>query len=642
VLVLTDGTPAVEAIRHELAGEGVPATVVSLRAASRPAITRRFLTRPAPGGQRGGNFAGVVVPGPAAGGLTGTEQATLARYEHAFAVRQVDAYAPPKPDIGMGAPVYSGPLTGTVSVTPAGAGAGFGYLNGTFPFSGGAAGPAPFGYLAGPAPGPGVTGVTPLLTAAIPHSAGSGALVWQFTSQGAERLGISFGSSQFLAQFRYLAPGIVAWLTRGVRVGIWRSYLTVDYDDVINADAQWSITGHCTPGAGPCPRGTPRTAPIRMTPTDVAYAVRWQRQHHFEIEFLFNGGPSAQFRVHGSDPLLAAFRPAARDFYWINHTYSHANLGCQQDFSVVPWRCVRSGGRIVWASTALIDSQTQDNLTWARENGIPVVPGVLATGEYSGLRILPQQPADNPNLVAAMAPNHVRWIATDASRDPGQRPVGSALGVPRHPIDVGYDVDKVAEEVSEFNWFHTSRQDGGSGRCETSKTTSCIRPLNPNTGWRSAILPEQVQIVFLATLDNDPRPFFMHQSNLAGDRLGYPVMDGVLRAYRAVYGPAAPVRNLSMAGDGAALRDQSRWAAALSAGRVTAWAEGRAVTISGPPGTPVPVTVPDGTRAARTGAAPAGAVFGQPYGGERSAYVTLGTAPLRLTLAAAPFRQPPA
>ncbi len=109
---------------------------------------------------------------------------------------------------------------------------------------------------------------------------------------------------------------------------------------------------------------------------------------------------------------------------------------------VTPWRCVRSGGRIVWdASRATIDSQIQDNLDLGRANGIPVVPGVLATGEYSGLRILPQQPADNPDLVAATGPNKIRWIALDASRDPDLRAVGAALGVPRHPIDVGYDVD---------------------------------------------------------------------------------------------------------------------------------------------------------------------------------------------------------
>ncbi len=79
-------------------------------------------------------------------------------------------------------------------------------------------------------------------------------------------------------------------------------------------------------------------------------------------------------------------------------------------------------------------------------------------------------------------------------------------------------------------------------------------------------MPGQVQIVFNALINNDPRPFFMHQSNLTGDRLGYPVMDGVLSAYRAVYGPSAPIENLPTDQDGAVLRNQQLWAQARAGG----------------------------------------------------------------------------
>jgi hypothetical protein len=363
-----------------------------------------------------------------------------------------------------------------------------------------------------------------------------------------------------------------------------------------------------------------------MTPADVADAVRWQRQYHFTMEFLFNGGASARFRVGGTDPLLAAFQPVARDFFWVNHTYTHANLGCEQDFRVVPWKCVTSGGRIVWVGSATINSQILDNLAWARASGIPAEAGVLATGEYSGLRILPQQPADNPRLVQALGPDRVRWIAMDASREPAQRRVGPAFGVPRHPIDVGYDVDSVADEVSEYNWFNTSKAAGGSGLCQASTTTACIRPLDPKSGWTGHIVPGQVRIVLAAVLDNDPRPFYMHQSNLTGDRLGYPVMDRVLAAYRAVYGASAPVVNLPMSGDGAALHDQALWAQALRAGTVSAYVQGRIVTVTGPPGTQVPVSVPAGT----TVGSATGPAFGRPYAGELSAYPRLGAPPLRL------------
>jgi hypothetical protein len=253
---------------------------------------------------------------------------------------------------------------------------------------------------------------------------------------------------------------------------------------------------------------------------------------------------------------------------------------------------------------------------------------VVASGEYSGLMLLPQQPVDNPNLAEAMSTDHIQWIAMDASREPAMRPVGAALGVPRHPIDVGYDVDTVAAEVNEFNWYNDSKADGGSGICQGSTTTACLKPLDPQTGWTSVIVPGQVQIVLAAVLSGDARPFFMHQSNLTGDRLGYAVMDGVLSAYRAVYSPSAPIVNLPMSGAGAVLHDQQLWAQAVRSGQISAWVEGNTLTVVGPPGTPVPVTAPAGS---------AGPPFASRYAGELSGYATLGSHPLKITLPSSPY-----
>ncbi len=624
VLVVTDGSPPVEAIRSELTAEGLPITVINLRDHARRAITPGFLARTQP--VKGGNFDGVVLPSAAPPDLSGAELNALAGYERAFGVREVDAYSPPMANIGMTAPAYSGPLTGSASVTSAGASAGFGYLNATFPFSGGISGLAPYGYLADPLPGS-----TPLVDLAIPGSGRSGTLVWQYDDVGRQRLGIGFGYGSYQFQFHYLAHGIVTWLTHGVNLGDYRSYLDIAYDDMFLGDAQWSMTGHCTPGdTPPCPRGTPMTPGIRMVPADITFAVQWEKQHHFTIEFLYNGGGSAQ--MQGGDPLLAAVKPVAGDFYWVNHTYSHAYMGCQQDFTVVPWKCATSDGRIVWAAgTSLINSEIENNFAWARQNGIPAEPGLVATGEYSGLRLLPQQPVDNPYLDQVIAADHIQWIAMDASREQAMRPVGTALGVPRHPIDIGYDVDTVAEEVNEFNWYNDSKADGGSGLCQGSPTTACQKPLtNPQTGFTNVIVPTQAQIVLSALLDNDPRPFFMHQSNLTGDRIAYPVMDDVLSAYRAVFGPTAPILNLPMTGDGVVLHDQQLWAQALRSGQVSAWVEGNTLTVSGPSGTTVPVTVPAGTRT--------GSAFGSDYAGEVSGFTTLGAQPLKLTLPSAPFQ----
>ncbi len=631
VLVVTDGTPAVEAIRQQLATEGLPSTVINLRDSSRQSITRAFLARTLPGGTKAGNFDGIVLPGPSPSALSAAENAALAWYERRFHVRQADAYSPPMPNLGMASPpAYSGLLTGTMGVTKAGASDGFGYLKGSFPFSGGPAGPAPFGYLAQPVPG---GGATPLVTSAIPHSSARATLVWQYDQGGREQLGIGFGYGYFQAQFHYLGHGIVTWVTRGVNLGDWRNYLDIAYDDMFLGDAQWSIKYHCTPGITACPKGV-TTPGIRMQPADVTYAVQWEKQHHFTIEWLYNGGASARFAVHGVDALLVATRPVAKDFYWVNHTWTHAWMGCVQDFSVTPWKCVTSGGHLVWAAgTSFINTQFLENFAWAKQNGIPVERDAVAPGEYTGLRILPQQPVDNPYMDAVMGPDHIKWVAMDASREPNMRPVGAALGVPRHPIDVGEDVDTVAEEVSEFNWYNDSKADGGGGFCQGSKVTQCLKPLSLKTGWTSFILPSQVQLVFQALLNNDPRPFFMHQSNMTGDRLGYPVMDGILSAYRAVYGPSAPIMNLPMDEDGAVLRNQQLWSEAMHAGTVSAWVQGHTLTISGPPGTPVPVTVPAG---ATVGSA-TGPAFGSPYAGEVSEFATLGSKPLKIDLGSDPY-----
>src|SRR6185437_12514802 len=172
----------------------------------------------------------------------------------------------------------------------------------------------------------------------------------------------------------------------------------------------WSPKYHCTPGASICPKGTPMTPTIRMVPADVTYAVQREKQHDFKIEFLYNGGASHRFAKNGVDALLVATKPVANWFYWVNHTWTHAYFGCTQNFKVVPWQCVKSSnGQLQWAASVdLVYSQVNKNFEWAKKEGIPAQPGLLASGEYSGIAILPQQPVDNPNMLQAMADDHVK------------------------------------------------------------------------------------------------------------------------------------------------------------------------------------------------------------------------------------------
>jgi hypothetical protein len=634
VLVVTDGNPWTEAIRQQLNSDGVPTTVINLNDSGRPTITSSYLSGTLANGTPVGNFQGVVLPNDAPSGLSSAEESALASYETAFSVRQVDAYLYPTGNVGTNPPSYAGPLDGTAAtVTAAAKTAGFGYLKGSYNFQGTAGGATSYGYLATPLPNTATTTFTPFLTETIPGTSTTGTLAGVYSNSGREQLEISFGYNYYQLQYRYLAHGITDWLTRGVHLGYWRNYLTVDSDDEFNADAEWSQVGHCTPNDTACPPGTPATTPSRLTPADVTYAVNWEQQHTFTMELLYNGGASARFQVNGVDPLLTAFKPVASKFWWVNHTFTHQWLGCIQDFTVTPWKCVTDGsGNTEWVDYNTINGEITSNIQWAQANGIPIEPDELAPGEYSGLRILPQQPVDNPNLVQAITNNGIKWVPIDASRDPAMRPIGSALGVPRHPIDVFYNASTKADETSEYNWIYDSAADGGSGLC-TANGTPCLAPLSLTTGWTSFILPIQVNTMLSTMVQNDPRPFMFHQSNLTGDRLIYPVVLGALTAYRGVYATNAPIVNQRLSAAGAALNSQDKWAQTLSGGSVSGYVQGNTVTVTGPAGTSVPVTVPASTRVGTS----KGAVFGASYAQESSAYTTLGSGPLTLVLKTTPY-----
>ncbi|GII24048.1 hypothetical protein [Planosporangium mesophilum] len=638
VLVVTDGTPWVQAISQQLASEGVPTTVVDLSSPSRPVITGAFLSDTLAGGTPRAKFQGVVLPSDAPPGLSAAEQAAIVAFEQSFDVRQVDAYVYPGASVGLNPPFYAGSFDGSTTTATASARSdAFRYLNGPVTFEGSPGGNGSYGYLATPLPDNPTTGThfEPYLTGSAPGATGTGTLAGVYTGGGRQQLVLTFAYNYYQQQYRSLAHGIVDWVTKGVHLGYWRNYFTTHIDDIFSSDSRWSDVGKCTPGEGDCAAAVPATTPIRMVPADVTNAASWQVQHNYTLDLLYNGDGSVQ--AGGSaDPLTGSLLANKALFRWLNHTYSHPFLGCVQDFTVIPWRCrTDASGNTVWTDRATVDNEIAANIQFARSNGLPIRANELVSGEHSGTRILPQQTADNPNFVNAVTQNGIGWLGLDASREPAQRQIGSALGVPRHPINVFFNVATAREEVSEYNWIYTSKADGGSGICEANPTTTtCIAPLDPATGWSQYILPLQVQITLGYVLSNDPRPFYMHQSNLTEDRLALQAIGGILAAYRRTFATNTPVVSQTMTDAGTALRRQAVWAQTLSARTVSGYVQGNTMTLTGPAGTNVPVTAPAGTTDgwART--------FGSAYAGEQSGYVTLGSSATTLKLPARRASEP--
>ncbi|MEU9293117.1 hypothetical protein [Streptomyces sp. NPDC048266] len=629
VLVVDDGGSAVEAITAELKGSGVPYRRIDLDDPNRPVLDAAFLSDTVDGRPRA-KYQGVVLPHETAFGPDSAEHTALRTYERTFGIPQVDAYTWSHPGVGLdytNEGGWSGVLDGaTAGVTAAGRAGPFRYLSGALTFEDNDPSIAEsYGYAGRPR-----AGYTSYLDVPVDGAAGGGraSLVGEYTADGRRELVVTFAYNQYQRQFRALARGIVEWLTQGVHLGQSRNYLSVHVDDVFAPDARWDTARNCTPGDFDCVGDEGEGAdPIRMTVADAQYAAAWQKASGFTLDMVYNGGQGEQWKTEhgGSDPLTDRLVADRAQYRWINHTYTHPFLGCVQDNTVVPWRCATdASGNTLWVGRSELSGQIRNNHNWAVGKGISVDRSELVTGEHSGLRTFPQQPADNPHLAGALADNGVKWLASDNSREPQQRSLGTATGaaktVPRHPMNVYYNVGTAAEMTDEYNWVYTSRADGGSGICESDPASTCLpAPLPVATGYAGHIVPQEARTALSHVLGNDPRPHYVHQSNLAEERLLYPVLDRVLADYRGLFAPSAPVVNPRQKDVGTELNRRAAWDQALAAGRVTAYRIGSTVTVKAPAGLAAPITAPEGTRKQLLLGT---AAFGSPYAGTRSAWTT--------------------
>ncbi|WP_406203856.1 hypothetical protein OG331_35060 [Streptomyces sp. NBC_01017] len=625
VLVVDNGDAPVQAITAQLKSTGIPYTTVDLTDADRPTVTAAFLSDTV-GGTPRAKFQGVVLPNEAPFGEGSAEQTALESYERTYGIPQVDAYTWAHPGVGLDYTSeggWTGSLDGQqASVTAQGKSGYFGYLDGAFAFEDNDPSvPESYGFVARPR-----TGFTSYVDVPVPGGSGRGSLVGEYTNDGRRQLVVTFAYNQYQQQFRVLARGIVEWLTQGVHLGQARNYFAVHVDDVFAPDARWDTERNCTPGDIDCVGGGgEETPPIRMTAEDAVRAAQWQRERGFKLDMVYNAGSGEEWKSEngGTDPLATQLLADKAQYRWINHTYTHPFLGCVQDTSTVPWSCAKNAdGSTRYMSRADISAQIRDNHNWGVTKGLPLDRTELVTGEHSGLKTLPQQPDDNPNLARALADNGVKWIASDNSRDPAQRPVGAALTVPRYPMNVYYNVGTEEEMADEYNWIYTSAADGGSGICENNPASTCLdEPLDTATGYDDHIVPLEARTALGHAISNDPRPHYAHQSNLAEDRTLYPVLDKVLADYRALFADNTPVENLAQSAIGTELQRRAAWQSALAKGSVTAYRIGNTVTVTAPSGTQIPVTAPQGTvKQLLIGTT----AFGTPYAGERSAWTTPG------------------
>jgi hypothetical protein len=449
----------------------------------------------------------------------------------------------------------------------------------------------------------------------IPGTSAAGVLLGVYNDNGRERMVLTGAMNENQTQQQLLFNGILNWLTYGVHLGTERNYFSVHIDDVFLPDARWSAANNCTVGDD-CAASV-NEPDIIMTAADVDFLVQWQNANGVKLDMVYNGGGYNDAVAAGPFPLgdrLLAVRSSLR---WVNHTLDHLYLGCIQDFSVVPWRCAtNSSGAILWTTYQDLFNQIRVNQQFSTSKGLGIVSSELVTGEHSGLRRAPQEPSDNPNLARALRDAGITWVASDNSREALPRKIGSTTTSPRYPMNIYYNTGKKTEAVDEYNWVYNAAGQGGSGVCETNAASTCIAPLDVNQDFDRYIVPQEARAMLLHMLSNSPRSHYAHQSNLAEDRILYPVLDKALASYKGAFSTQTPVVNASLTELGTELQRQVNWGAGRA--RISAYIQAGALNVtlgSGTTSTLAPVTVPS----AATGGTLAS------YAGYRTGWNTVST-----------------
>ncbi len=206
---------------------------------------------------------------------------------------------------------------------------------------------------------------------------------------------------------------------------------------------------------------------------------------------------------------------------------------------------------------------------------------------------------------------------------------GTAQVVPRHPINIYYNASTEAQEVDEWNTLFEPPSAGG--QCQPTSTTTCETA--PATF--AEIVKSVVSGMFQNMMGNDPRPSYVHQTNIighppageptnstplpktpekTGDGLLYSVLNPLLSEYNKYFASTAPYEQLTLGAIAKVLAEQAAWTAALSAGTVSGYIEGNQITInnSGSSAVNAPLTGVTGV--------------GTPYGGVTSGWASVPVA----------------
>ncbi|MGK5682791.1 hypothetical protein [Actinoplanes sp. URMC 104] len=274
------------------------------------------------------------------------------------------------------------------------------------------------------------------------------------STDGRERLALTFTLNQYLLQSDLLVYGLVRWATKGMFLGEQRHHLNVDVDDWFNTADHYYPDGHVEYDPG-----------FKVSAHDMVNLDARQDAlgDGFRFNLAFNGADIDPFAGNqcspdgGPNELTATTKCLAGEFRWLNHTLNHPELNST-----------------AYATTY---GEILDNRNAGAAIGLDESDGVLKTPEYSGLGVYTVDPNDdtgvpvdhglqgsNPNLLQAAKDLNIRYLHGNmsfASHKPAHfnasivHPLEPAVEVvPDWPTNIAYFVTTPEEETAFYNSFY--------------------------------------------------------------------------------------------------------------------------------------------------------------------------------------------
>lgn len=307
-------------------------------------------------------------------------------------------------------------------------------------------------------------------------------------SDGREQLHFFFTQGQWIKASSVIAGTWVNWLTKGVYIGKRRMHLNVQVDDFFLATQLWNARTNAQS------IGLAHTH--RLSPEDFQAFTDWQNNDfrkqigdkEFRTEFAFNGqGPLIHRDHSGTDSLFELSKTLFANYFWLSHTYTHANLD-YTSYEQTDWELKKN----IEFINDLFEEYPKYQNYYSHESMVtPRISGLLRRDSLKAIFDNGIKYVTGDNSRSELVPEHpyVGLYTTEEKNG-----FNGVLIIPRNATEIYYNASTPAELVSEYNSIY-------------------MKSLG---SWSSFddIYKREAERVVINLLRYDPSPYMFHQSNM--------------------------------------------------------------------------------------------------------------------------------